>query len=194
MTRPRLSSPELHRACIVYEIGKVPRAIGKRQTAHGQRRTASGGRRAANGATPNGKGRTVNGKGQNGWRKRTNGRRQTADGKLHFAHCKLQNGVHTTKTANTAKLARTATTAKDQRTANGQRRFDKSVSVSLCRCPSVFMNIVAICQVNIQHTHTRGAESLEQCRCQWSLEFDDWARSTKCRRSSQKGIFFTSKS
>ena len=134
MTGARLSSPELHPACIVYEIGKEPRANGKRHTATLQ-------------------------------------------------HCNTATLQH----CNTATLQHCK-----RRTSNGQRRFDKSVSVSLCRSLSVFMNIVAISQVNIQHT--RGAGSLEQCRCQWSLEFDDLAGSAKCRRRSQKVILFTSKS
>ena len=106
MTRPALSSPELHRNCIVHEIGKLGCML-MTNTSQNQRQTA-------------------------------NDERQKK----------------TVKKAKTVKTAKTATAAKDQRTANGQGRFDKSVTVCLCRSLSVFMNIVAIFQVNIQqHTH-----------------------------------------
>ena len=89
----------------------------------------------------------------------------TAHCTLHTAHCTLHtasgerrkaNGVHTAKTANTAKPARTGDNGK--RLANGQRPTalrQVGRQVSLCRSLSVFMIIVAICQVTIQqHTHT----------------------------------------
>ena len=98
MTRPALSSPELHQNCIVHEIGKLGCML-MTNTSQNQRQTA-----------------------------------------------KDKRQKKTVKKAKTVKTAKTATAAKDQRTANGQRRFDKSVSVCLCRSLSVFMNIMGIFQ------------------------------------------------
>ena len=117
MTRPALSSPELHRNCIVHEIGKLGCML-MTNTSQNQRQTA-------------------NDEGQK----------------------------KTVKKAKTVKTAKTATAAKDQRTANGQGRFDKSVTVCLCRSLSVFMNIVAIFQVNIQQHIRNFAQKADQRKC-----------------------------
>ena len=108
---------------------------GKRRTAHG---TRHGMRQAANGKrhTAHDEPRTTNRE-----RQRTNGKR---------------------KERKTAKLA---TTAKEPRTSNSQRRFDKSVAVSVGRSLSVFMNIVAIFQAKIQQHKHNFAQKADQRKC-----------------------------
>ena len=51
------------------------------------------------------------------------------------------------------------------------------------------MNIVAVCQVNIQHTQ-EVLKAWSSADVNGAYNFDGWAGSAKCRRRSQKGIFF----
>ena len=181
MTRPGLSSPELHRNCIVCEIGMLSSMlitnVSQNQRAKSERRTVTANderqKKTAKSAKKSENMRRRRQRQRPGKRRTAHGTRhgmqQAANGKRHTAHDEPRTTNRERQRTNgkrkQRKTAKPATTAKDQRTSNSQRRFDKSVSTSLCRSLSVFKNIVAIFQVHIQQHKHNFAQKVDQRKC-----------------------------